>query len=113
MSFYYPLYDSNSIEINSLIHLLKKVENENTNSIIENLVFRITHKMVRTKSYYPVEYENLEKALDMLFEKEVEDCKATLLVTNLIEWLYVNNILNDINEIVDQIRSKYNNITFN
>ena len=35
------------------------------------------------------------------------------MVTNLIEWLYVNNILNDINEIVDQIISKYNNITFN
>lgn len=113
VSFYNPLYDSNSIEINSLIYLLKKAENENTNSIIENLIFRITHKMVRTKSYYPVEYENLEKALDMLFEKKVEDCKATLLVTNLIEWLYVNNNLNDINEIVDQIRSKYNNITFN
>ncbi len=113
VSFYYPLYDSNAIEINALVYLLKEVGNDQGSNIVWILLNKIVSRIVKSKSYYPVEYEDYQKALDMFYEKEVEECKATLLITNLIEWLYIYKKDEDINEIMDVIYKKYPNITLN
>lgn len=111
-AFYYPIYDLNSIEINTLIFLLKEVENDQGSVLVGNLLNRIVTRMIRDK-YYPVEYENYKKALDILFYKKNEECKATLLITNLLEWLYIFDEKEQIDKYVKVIYKKFDNITFN
>ena len=112
VSFYYPIYDLNCIEINTLIFLLKEVGNTQASIVTDILLNRILTRIIKD-NYYPVEYENYQKALDMFFNKKVGECKATLLITNLLEWMYIFGEKEKISEAVKIIYKKFPNITFN
>ena len=112
VAFYYPIYDLNCIEINILVFLLKEVGSNQAEILIDILLNRVVARIV-SDNYYPVEYENYQKALDMVFDIKVEECKATLLITNLLEWLYTFNDSERIKEITEIMYKKFPNITFN
>lgn len=111
-AFYYPPYDLNCIEINTLIFLLKEIGNNQASIIADILLNRIITRILRD-NYYPVEYENCQKAIAMIFNKNVEKCKATLLITNLLEWLYIFQQNDKVSETVSILYKKFPEITFN
>lgn len=111
-SFFYPLYDLNSIEINTLLLLLNEVNNEQASILAELIVERIISRM-RISKYYPVEYENYDKALQIEFNEEVEECNASLLLTNLMEWLRIFEKNDRIQDSLQYLYEKFPNITFN
>ena len=111
-AFFYPIYDLNCIEINTLIFLLREVGNTQAPIVTDILLNRILTRIIKD-NYYPVEYENYQKALDMFFNKKVGECKATLLITNLLEWMYIFGEKEKISEAVKIIYKKFPNITFN
>lgn len=111
-AFYYPIYDLNCIEINTLIFLLKVSGNNQASIIADLLLNRIITRIIRD-NYYPVEYENYEKAISMIFNKNDKKCKATLLITNLLEWLYVFKQDDKVSEAVSILYKKFPDITFN
>lgn len=106
VSFFYPMYDLNSIEINTLIFLLKEIKNGQEEILINNLIIKIISKMNSSK-YYPVEYENYDKALQIEFNEEVDAFKASVLLTNLLEWMYAFNKKEEIKDIVNYLSEKY------
>ena len=63
--------------------------------------------------YYPVEYENYDKALQIEFNEEVEEFKASVLLTNLLEWMHIFNNKKGIKDLVEFVLKKYPNMTFN
>lgn len=111
-AFFYPLYDLNSIEINILIFLLKEVENNQVSDLVTLIIEKIISRMSISK-YYPVEYEDYEKALQIEFNENVEECLATVLITNLLEWVSVFKNEKTIKEATSYLLKKFPNITFN
>ena len=112
VSFFYPLYDLNSIEINTLLFLLKEVQNNQADILAEIFIGKIISRMKISK-YYPVEYENYDKALQMEFNEEIEECRASVLLTNLVEWLKVFGRNDIIERTIEYLYKKFPNITFN
>ena len=112
VAFYYPLYDLNCIEINILMCLLKESGNEQTSILVEQLINKIILRTHISK-YYPIEYEDYDKALQIEFNEEVEECSASVLFTNLLDWLNVFEKTETINETEKYLYKKFPNITFN
>lgn len=112
VAFFYPLYDLNSIEINTLIFLLMEVGNDQASVLVEILISKIISRMQVSK-YYPVEYENYDKALQIEFNETIEECSASVLLTNLLEWLNIFEKKQTIKESKEYLYKKYPNITFN
>lgn len=112
VSFFYPIYDLNSIEINTLIFLLNEVNNKEANILPNILLSKIFSRMNISK-YYPVEYENYDKAIQIEFNEEVDEFNASVLITNLLEWIKIFNNKNEIKDIINYIYSKFPNITLN
>lgn len=110
--FFYPVYDLNSIEINTLIFLLKEIDNKQINVLINSLIFKIIYRMNISK-YYPVEYENYDKALQIEFNEDVDEFNASVLITNLLEWMLVFKNQKDIDFVVGYLKRKFPNLTFN
>lgn len=110
--FYYPVYDLNSIEINTLFFLLKEVGNNQIETITNNIIIKMLRRMCSSK-YYPVEYENYDKALQIEFNEDVEEFKASVLITNIFEWMTVFNKTEDINMIADIFYKKFPDISLN
>ena len=112
VSFFYPVYDLNSIEINTLIFLLKEVNNNQAEVLINMLTYKILSRMNISK-YYPVEYENYDKALQIEFDEEVEEFKASVLLTNLLEWMHIFKNKKGIKDVIEFISKKCPNMTLN
>lgn len=112
VAFFYPLYDLNCIEINTLMFLLKEVDNDQASVLVEVIMAKIISRMKISK-YYPVEYENYDKALQIEFNENVEECSASVLLTNLLEWLDVFGKKKTIQEATEYLYKKFPNITFN
>ena len=68
--FFYPVFDLNSIEINTLIFLLKEIGNNQAEILVNILISKMIYRMNMSK-YYPVEYENYDKALMIEFNEDV------------------------------------------
>lgn len=111
-SFFYPIYDLNAIEINILIFLLKEVGNNQVDILVEALMAKIFSRMNISK-YYPVEYENFDKVLDIEFNDDVETCSASILLSNLLEWLIVIGKTDIFKNAYGAIIKKFPNISFN
>lgn len=110
--FFYPVYDLNSIEINTLIFLLKEIESNQAEILINILISKMICRMNISK-YYPVEYENYDKALQIEFNKEVDEFTASVLFTNLLEWMLVFKNENTIKDVASYLYKKFPNITLN
>ena len=63
--------------------------------------------------YYSVEYENYDKTLQIEFNEEVEEFKASVLLTNLFEWMHIFNNKKGIKDVVEFILKKYPDMTLN
>ena len=63
--------------------------------------------------YYPVEYENYDKALQIEFNEEVDEFNASVLITNLLEWMYVFKNQKGIDDVVEYLKKKFPNLTLN
>ena len=63
--------------------------------------------------YYPVEYENYDKALQIEFNEEVDEFNASVLITNLLEWMYVFKNQKGIDDVVEYLKKKFANLTLN
>ena len=63
--------------------------------------------------YYPVEYENYDKALQIEFNEEVDEFNASVLITNLLEWMYVFKNQKNIDDVVEYLKKKFPNLTLN
>lgn len=110
--FFYPVYDLNSIEINTLLFLLKEVENNQVEILINVLASKILSRMNISK-YYPVEYENYDKALQIEFNEKVEEFNASVLITNLLEWMSIFEEKERIKNVANYIYKKFPDITLN
>lgn len=110
--FFYPVFDFNSIEINTLIFLLKEIENNQAEALVNVLTNKMIYRMNISK-YYPVEYENFDKALQIEFNEEVDDFNASVLITNLLEWMNVFKNQKGINDVVGYLNRKFPNLTLN
>ena len=110
--FFYPVFDLNSIEINTLIFLLKEIGNNQAEILINILISKMIYRMNISK-YYPVEYENYDKALQIEFNEEVDEFNASVLFTNLLEWMNVFKNENGIKDVVNYLYKKFPNITLN
>ena len=76
----------------------------------------LTNKMIyrmNISKYYPVEYENFDKALQIEFNEEVDDFNASVLITNLLEWMNVFKNQKGINDVVGYLNRKFPNLTLN
>lgn len=110
--FFYPVYDLNSIEINTLIFLLKEIGNNQVEILINILISKMIYRMNVSK-YYPVEHENYDKALQIEFNEEVDEFNASVLITNLLEWMYVFKNQKGIDDVVEYLKKKFPNLTLN
>lgn len=63
--------------------------------------------------YYPVEYENYDKALQIEFNEEVEEFKASVLLTNLLEWMHIFKNKKRIKDVIEFITKKCPDMTLN
>ena len=108
--FFYPVYDLNSIEINTLIFLLKDIGNDQAEILVNVLAYKMISRMNISK-YYPVEYENYDKALLIEFNKEVEELNASVLFTNLLEWMNIFKNEREIKDITDYLYNTFPNMT--
>lgn len=111
-AFYYPIYDLHSIEINILISLLIELNYSQTSLLTENIFGKIIARM-KISNYYPVGYEIYDKALDIEFNKNIDEFNATVLLTNLLEWLNIFEKNREIKLASDFLYKKFPNITFN
>lgn len=109
----YPPYDLHAIELNIIIYILKEYNKEGVANIVEAILSSMLSK-INISKYYPVEGENYDKALDIEFSQEdVEECKATLLITNLLEWLKVFGRNEEINIAIEHLNKKFPDISYN
>ena len=111
-SFFYPVFDLNSIEINTLIFLLQEIGNNQAEALVNILTNKMIYRMNISK-YYPVEYENYDKALQIEFNEEVDEFNASVLITNLLEWMYVFKNQKGIDDVVEYLKKKFPNLTLN
>lgn len=109
----YPPYDLHAIELNIIIYLLNEYNKEGLEDFVESTLSCMLSKINMSK-YYPTERENYDKALDMEFNQDdVEECKATLLITNLLEWLKVFGKNEEINVAMKILNKKFPDISYN
>lgn len=111
-AFFYPVFDLNSIEINTLIFLLKEIGNNQAEALVNVLINKMIYRMNISK-YYPVEYENYDKALQIEFNEEVDEFNASVMITNLLEWMYVFKNQEGIDDVVEYLKKKFPNLTLN
>ena len=110
--FFYPVFDLNSIEINTLVFLLKEIGNNQAEILVNILISKMIHRMNISK-YYPVEYENYDKALMIEFNEEVDEFNASVLITNLLEWMKIFKNEEEIKNVIDYLYKKFPNMTLN
>lgn len=110
--FFYPVFDLNSIEINTLIFLLKEIGNNQAEILVNILISKMIYRMNMSK-YYPVEYENYDKALMIEFNEDVDEFNASVLITNLLEWMKIFKNEEEIKNVIDYLYKKFPNMTLN
>ena len=102
----------NSIEINTLIFLLKEIGNNQAEILVNILISKMIYRMNMSK-YYPVEYENYDKALMIEFNEDVDEFNASVVFTNLLEWMSVFKNEKGIKDVVNYLYKKFPNMTLN
>lgn len=108
----YPVYDLNSIEINSLLLLLYKVDKESCKIATHHIKDGIMAKMNSSK-YHPIEFKNYDKAVLLEFNEDIGDFESSNLIYSIFEWLLVLNMHEDIENLEGYLNKKFPKLTYN
>ncbi len=68
---------------------------------------------MKISNYSPVEHDNYDKSVHIEFNADIEEFSASILLTNLIEWLNIFGKKDIMEEVIEWLYKKFSNITFN
>lgn len=108
----YPVYDLNSIEINSLLLLLYKVDKDSCKNVLIAIKDGMITKMKLSK-YHPIEIKSYDKAVLLEFNDNIGDFESTNLIYSLFEWLFILGMTDEFEEFRTYLEKKFPKLSYN